>query len=723
MRNLDEAPTSPYIGPSPFETKHQSIFFGRDVEADTLFSLLIAERVVLFYAQSGAGKSSLVNAKIIPKLQAEGYLVLPKARVGLEPGAMKPRVENPFVYSALSSLSPSEINAENYANANLPLYREWIPNADQDKRRWLIFDQFEELLTMNQERWVDRKGFMDQVALALEYDRLLSVVFVIRSDYVAGVDLYADTMPNKLRTRFYMELLKRPAALQAIQLPAKEFGCTFADDAADELVKKVCLVNTPDGEKPGEYVESVLLQVACRELWNKVKDKTSITNEDVKGFAVEDALKTFYESAIRAKPIADLIAEETLRRWFADKLIIPPGIRGQVIRDDQESGGIKTEIADALVNAHLLRSESSRGALWYELAHDRLVKPIIASNNSNETQYERLARLWDAADRPDDLLLKSIDLTQAEAWAAKHPKDLGDRVERFFSKSREYDNQRRSDADRLLLAEANRRFKKFRVVVLFLLVAAVVIAVGYGLALFKARRALAASNSDAVAAKKAADDANEAKARATGILIQTNKRLKLINAIYPSQLQGDDFFIQAEAADQKLREIAAAHGLSANPITVGLPLKVNEQKPLAIILNGEPHGVTVITEDTGSKLPSDSVFYVSDAPAPGGDDWKYQYVAYLMLRAGLPVKVIMRTVSSDAIKNTQQQTNPSETIGLKDPDWHSSIVVGTSKSLALLNCSLTVEQVASHEWKTCTDSADKSAPVNTKPLKQQRRHL
>src|SRR5262245_43790288 len=91
--------TNPYVGPRPFETAHKKLFFGRDQEADTLLSLSIAERVVLFHAQSGAGKSSLVNARLIPGLEEQDYFVLPRARVGLGDGATQPGVANVFVFN------------------------------------------------------------------------------------------------------------------------------------------------------------------------------------------------------------------------------------------------------------------------------------------------------------------------------------------------------------------------------------------------------------------------------------------------------------------------------------------------------------------------------------------------------------------------------------------------------------------------------------------------
>jgi len=71
----------PYVGPRPFERTDQSIFFGRNREANDLLSLIIAHPVVLLYAQSGAGKTSLLNAKLIPMLEEKRFEVLPIARV------------------------------------------------------------------------------------------------------------------------------------------------------------------------------------------------------------------------------------------------------------------------------------------------------------------------------------------------------------------------------------------------------------------------------------------------------------------------------------------------------------------------------------------------------------------------------------------------------------------------------------------------------------------
>jgi hypothetical protein len=89
----------PYVGLRPFGRDEEDLFFGRDRETRDLCSLVVAHPIVLLYAASGAGKSSLLNAGLIPLLEQRGYDVLPPARVsGRIPDAIKTsEVNNVFV--------------------------------------------------------------------------------------------------------------------------------------------------------------------------------------------------------------------------------------------------------------------------------------------------------------------------------------------------------------------------------------------------------------------------------------------------------------------------------------------------------------------------------------------------------------------------------------------------------------------------------------------------
>src|SRR5436190_1811534 len=64
-------PPRPYPGLRPFEKDEWSIFFGRERMADAVVSHVIGKRVLVVHGDSGCGKSSLVRAAVLPRLEQE----------------------------------------------------------------------------------------------------------------------------------------------------------------------------------------------------------------------------------------------------------------------------------------------------------------------------------------------------------------------------------------------------------------------------------------------------------------------------------------------------------------------------------------------------------------------------------------------------------------------------------------------------------------------------
>ena len=214
---------SPFVGPRPFETEDRDRFFGRTRELEELLSLIIAHRAVLVYAQSGAGKTSLLKAGIIPRLEEQAYKVLPPARVQcLLPTDLCPeKVSNIFVFHALQHWGldlchgPS---AEKCAQTTLAEFLKTLlpPSVPDDENATpmvIIFDQFEEFFTANADRWQERAPFFKQVSQALEEIPTLKVVFVMREEYIAQLDPLAELLPEKLRTRMHLERLRGNSAV------------------------------------------------------------------------------------------------------------------------------------------------------------------------------------------------------------------------------------------------------------------------------------------------------------------------------------------------------------------------------------------------------------------------------------------------------------------------------------------------------------------------------
>jgi WD40 repeat protein len=446
---------NPYIGPRPFERSDRDRFFGRTRETRDLLSLIMAERVVLFYAQSGAGKTSLLNTQIIPALEDEGFSVLPVVRVGsdLPPGLTEKTVKNIFVFSVWMGLMGQNTPLTTLTGNNLlAAINNHMATAPCDENGEpcppvLIVDQFEEILTTHRDRWEDARSFFEQLRDALHAIPKLGVVLAMREDHVAGLDPYASLLPKRLRTHFRMELLGYDGALEAVKKPAQNAGCAYGTGVAEQLVDDLRRIQvSASGSRSsngslGPYIEPVQLQVVCSRLWDNLPEREEhvITWPEIEQFGnVDRALTDFYESALAQTVRETTVSEREIRRWFGTELITPMKTRGLALRGERDTNGLSNEAIDVLDCQHLIRSESRAGAYWYELAHDRLVEPIVNSNAAWEqarmTPLRATAQNWQLS-KNADLLYRRRTLYEAEQWAAAHPVEVEDYEREFIAAS------------------------------------------------------------------------------------------------------------------------------------------------------------------------------------------------------------------------------------------------------------------------------------------------
>ena len=385
----------PYVGPRPFERveEDQKRFFGRDRETEEIVSLIFGHPLVLVYAQSGAGKTSLFNARIAPTLENRGFDVLPFTRVqgAIPKGLAQEEITNLYVFNALLPLAP-EADFQDLVGTSLAAFLAARPRptgaGGRAAPRVLVLDQFEELFTLYPKDWHNqREDFFRQVAEALDADPLLRIILIIREDYMAQLDPFASPLPEALRTRFRVERLGREAALAAVKGPLQETPRSFAEGVAERLVDELLKVRvqTATGETAqlsGEFVEPVQLQVVCQSLWRGLPRDAEIITEDHLQAAgdVDQALAEFYQGAVGRAAQKSRAGTRRLRRWFEQSLITPAGTRGTVYRGPQRSGGMPNTAVDVLEDLHLIRGEWRAGARWYELTHDRFIGPIQASN-------------------------------------------------------------------------------------------------------------------------------------------------------------------------------------------------------------------------------------------------------------------------------------------------------------------------------------------------------
>ncbi len=386
---------NPYVGPRPIH--RGEAFYGRDPELRRLTNLLAAERIVLLHAPSGAGKSSLLNAGLLPKLEQEKKLqLLPVVRVNRLPedASALPEGANRYLLSVLLSMEEAfgeaAIPEAELAVTSLAEYLAQRWPADPEKRGLLLLlDQFEEVFSLDPYDRDAKLEFFTQLGVTLQ-NRELKTLFLMRDDYIGALEPYAVYLPTQLQATFRLDFLDHSAALEAILKPAQQGNILFEEQAARNLVHDLSLVQFQrlDGtleQQEGPYVEPVQLQVVCKRMWERLDTAgrllDGIDEADVEQLGdVSDALAGYYRDTVSAVARQQKVSENRIRNWIGKELISEQGVRGQIMQAARQTKGLPNEIITALEGAHLLRREERRRVIWYELAHDRLVPPIQRDN-------------------------------------------------------------------------------------------------------------------------------------------------------------------------------------------------------------------------------------------------------------------------------------------------------------------------------------------------------
>jgi len=401
-------PPNPFPGPVPLTEKDQ--IFGREREKKELIDRLIADRLVLLYSPSGAGKSSLLNAGVLQKMRERKYRTHKPIRVGYDPPAGLD--VNRYEWSCANSL---EIAYTGQSLSDI---------FGQPARDLFIFDQFEEVITRAPGKPEHRLDFFKHLGEALRVPGRWAI-FAIREDYLAPVQEYLEWLPTQLASSMRLNILNMEDARKSILRPIEESkAVTFEEGALDALLADLAR----DG-----WVEPVQLQVVCKDLWEQLDKKglTKITKTLVtESGSAELALEKYYGNVVQRIAASDAarksgVTERAIRNWFGESLISASNTRLHVIKGDEKTGALPTTVVEELEHAHLVRSEK-RGSTWCELTHDRLILPVTNSNRQWKKKLsllQREAEVW-AKERTPDHLLRGRRLLEGWRWAREHHPEM-----------------------------------------------------------------------------------------------------------------------------------------------------------------------------------------------------------------------------------------------------------------------------------------------------------
>lgn len=418
---------SRYPGALPFEREQNGIFFGREAEIDSLRRKIKLVPLTVLYAKSGYGKSSLINAGLLPKLEEESSLEAIRIRFNSWQENQKNTLPLETARAALAATSDSDqLSSEFGEDKSLwRLNKEYYINTKGEGSLFLIFDQFEELFTYPAEaiqqfkeelaevlftnapqRYWDQletaheagNSVLDDETLRLFQDPpAVRVLMAIRSDRLHLLERLSDYIPNILKNLVELAPLDERQARKAITEPAIIKGdfdsprYTYEPEALNTIISFL----TEDGT---EEIETTQLQIICNNLEQKIKQSGAyeIKRKDVD--RLDSIIENYYEE--RISRIKDPKQAYVARKFIEEGLIFEEEERRLTVYEGQIFSAFKLEpeTLSALVNSHLLRAETSlRGGYTYELSHDTLVKPILKAKKiriaEERAEADRKAKL------------------------------------------------------------------------------------------------------------------------------------------------------------------------------------------------------------------------------------------------------------------------------------------------------------------------------------------
>jgi hypothetical protein len=369
----------------PYEEKDQKIFFGRDAEQKILVDKILSNKLTLFFAETGVGKSSLLQASVVP------YLKHP-ARKNLDVVYYKDWVSNPVAELKKTTLdllkargklssdySPDEdLNLEDFFQ---------VCSVFSNEPLVIMLDQFEEFFQY--QRYSDAfLPFVEQLSQSIR-DRETPVAFVIsmREDYALNLNAFKEYLPTTLFENYYrLEKLTLEKAEEAIRRPVERIGFSY-EEGEEGLVEDLLrdLANREKESRLGSrsvsmaldapsFVEPPHLQIVCKRLW-----------EEEKGNPDGLIKKTTYEDKGRAKGFVDSYFKEIIQSFSASEkklasrsfnhLVTPRGTRmAYPVEDLSERLRVNEtdlkNVLEKLEDGKVLRRQSREGVDWYELYHD-----------------------------------------------------------------------------------------------------------------------------------------------------------------------------------------------------------------------------------------------------------------------------------------------------------------------------------------------------------------
>lgn len=387
---LDES-KNPYRGLESFDKEHKDLFFGRSALVDKLYEFVKKNPFTIVLGASGSGKSSLVKAGLLPKLEEskeDKWFILDPVRPG----------ESPFrsLNNALQLKDIPQVYIQNQDSLSKAIST-WA-SCNQDSKLILLIDQSEELVTLCRSE-EERKSFFQQIASALaSHPQRLRVVLTLRSDFepqlrevglkfITATQRFSKTIfNNNWQTgRFIVPAMTRSELREAIEKPAETRVMYFdPHDLVELLIDEVAgmpgalpllsfalselylkyLARQQEAKIKGQTIDRAITLEDYKEIGGVIQSLTGRADEEYCSLAKRDPSYEQIIKNVMLRMVALGSGELARRRVHLEELIYPKEIQSQVLEVIEQFSSVRL----------LVNGTDSDNKPFVEPAHDALVR-------------------------------------------------------------------------------------------------------------------------------------------------------------------------------------------------------------------------------------------------------------------------------------------------------------------------------------------------------------
>lgn len=364
--NFDKegVPENPYQGLSAFTEEESQFFFGRsEVVAEIHQEIIKKPRLFYLSGASGTGKTSIINAGLIPLLRQEEECLIIKFRPLEDPYSQLAACLSDIYYpDSVTKRLKQQVNLTvmlKNDDVELSQIIDDILRKTTKRHVYLLLDQFEELFTYS-----TAPTFIPTLLSLLASDALATVIISTRAG--SSTHFYQhphfasflDSNPKKTLCQMSHSELR-----EAIVQPAKMLQVSFEAGVVERLIKDL---DHKSGQLP-------LLEFCLTQLWDKQKyfelSNESLTEIGGVSEAISNHAEQFYKSL-------NPVEKEKLRSILLLMVHLSDSAEAtRQISDYLPENKVEKDLFHKLLKARIITSNinSYKHTQQYELVHEALI--------------------------------------------------------------------------------------------------------------------------------------------------------------------------------------------------------------------------------------------------------------------------------------------------------------------------------------------------------------